>query len=211
MSQLLGIPKGQGVSYGTRKLEVLRSAAILFNERGFHNTTMDDIAAILNVTKPALYYYAKSKDELLYEIGSIALDNTKALLDRIESTENTGLEKLQQFFSGWTQAICGDFGRCLVLTKPESLEANSRKKSKHNRRQIQTRVESIFRSGLKDHSINMSAGKIDARMATMALFDLHNGVAYWFESDSGNDAKLPATEIAEHYWKLFAAGLSSDT
>ena len=45
----------------------------------------------------------------------------------------------------------------------------------------------------------------------MALFDLHNGVAYWFESDSGNDAKLPATEIAEHYWKLFAAGLSSDT
>lgn len=217
MSQVLGIPKGQGVPYGKRKLEVLRSAAILFNERGFHNTTMDDIAARLNVTKPALYYYAKSKDELLYEIGSIALDNAKELLDRIESSNGAGIEKLKQFFLGWTQAICGEFGRCLVLTKPESLEPGSRKKSKLNRRELQMRVECIFREGLKDssightvsYSVEDSVDSVDARMATMALFDLHNGIAYWFEPGSVQQGKLPATKIAEYYWKLFASGLNN--
>lgn len=206
MSQVLGTPKGQSVSYQKRKLEVLRSAAVLFNERGFHNTTMDDIAAILNVTKPALYYYAKSKDELLYEIGSVALNNTNSLLDTIESSQGTGAQKLKKFFAGWTQAVCGEFGRCLVLTKPESLEFNSRKKSKLNRRHIQTRVESFFKEGVHDNSI----AKVDVRMATMAMFDLHNGVAYWFDATSENDRSLTPSDIADHYWRLFTAGFRND-
>ena len=46
---------------------VLATAAQLFNERGFHATSLDDIAARLNVSKPTLYYYVKNKDEILIE------------------------------------------------------------------------------------------------------------------------------------------------
>ena len=45
---------------------VLQAAAQLFNE-GFHATSLDDIAARLNVSKPTLYYYVKNKDEILLQ------------------------------------------------------------------------------------------------------------------------------------------------
>ena len=46
---------------------VLQAAAQLFNERGFHATSLDDIATRLKVTKPTLYYYVKNKDEILLQ------------------------------------------------------------------------------------------------------------------------------------------------
>ncbi len=60
----------------TRPLPVQRSArpsamrccnvaAQMFNERGFHATSLDDMPAHLNVTKPTLYYYVKNKEEIL--------------------------------------------------------------------------------------------------------------------------------------------------
>lgn len=50
-----------------RKREaVLRVAASAFNRRGFANTSMDDVASVLGVSKPTLYQYFKSKQELLY-------------------------------------------------------------------------------------------------------------------------------------------------
>ena len=53
---------------------VLQAAAQLFNERGFHATSLDDIAARLNVSKPTLYYYVKNKQELLFLCHSLAFD-----------------------------------------------------------------------------------------------------------------------------------------
>ena len=43
------------------------AAARAFNEHGFHNTSLDDIAAALEVTKPTIYYYVTNKEQLLFE------------------------------------------------------------------------------------------------------------------------------------------------
>src|SRR5215469_1382674 len=49
-----------------RKLKreaVIRAAAREFNRKGYHNTSLDDIAARLEVTKPTVYYYVTSKEQ----------------------------------------------------------------------------------------------------------------------------------------------------
>ena len=199
MSSLLGVPKGKGAPFSKRKLEVLKAAATLFNDRGFHNTTMDDIAAALHVTKPALYYYAKSKDEILFEIGSIALREATDQLSTIANQASSGAERLEIFFTAWTESICQEFGRCLVLTKPESLEPASRKKNKTSRRNVQQKVVDLILLGIQDASIQ----KCDANLVALALFDLHNGIAYWYKPD-GN---LTPTGIAQQYWHKFATGI----
>src|SRR5688500_7135341 len=51
-----------------KRLAILRTAAQLFNERGFYATSLNDLATLLNVTKPSLYYYVKSKDDILLQI-----------------------------------------------------------------------------------------------------------------------------------------------
>ena len=66
---------------------VLQAAAQLFNERGFHATSLDDIAARLHVTKPTLYYYVKNKDEILIECVRQGLQMT---IDGIEDSRAAG-------------------------------------------------------------------------------------------------------------------------
>jgi len=66
---------------------VLQAAAQLFNERGFHATSLDDIAARLNVTKPTLYYYVKNKDEILLQCVRQGLD---MMLAGIEASRAAG-------------------------------------------------------------------------------------------------------------------------
>jgi len=200
VASILGEPKGKGASFSKRKLEVFKAAARLFNERGFHNTSMDDIAATLDVTKPALYYYAKSKDELLFEIGRIALNDATDLLSNISAADKNGAEHLQTFFAAWTESICREFGRCLVLTKPENLGTDSRRKSKEGRRHVQQQVLNLIRLGITDGSIKPCNDKLLAQ----ALFDLHNGITYWYKP--GGD-QTPA-EIAAEYWNNFALGFS---
>src|ERR1700745_1159419 len=46
---------------------VIRAAAREFNRKGYHNTSLDDIARRLEVTKPTVYYYITSKEQLLFE------------------------------------------------------------------------------------------------------------------------------------------------
>jgi AcrR family transcriptional regulator len=78
----------------TRRQEVLAVAARLFAERGYHGTSMRDIAEALSMRAPSLYKHVKNKDALLDEIVTIYLD---ALLPRLETTATgpgVGAERL---------------------------------------------------------------------------------------------------------------------
>ena len=59
---------GRGTSSGDRRRVVIHKAAELFEARGFHGTSMQDVADSVGITKAALYHYVNSKEDLLYEI-----------------------------------------------------------------------------------------------------------------------------------------------
>ena len=65
-------------AHGTKREAVVRAAAKAFNRNGYHNTSLDDIAAALEVTKPTLYYYVKSKEQLLFECFRTGLEPIRA-------------------------------------------------------------------------------------------------------------------------------------
>src|SRR6202047_2544195 len=57
---------------------VIRAAAREFNRRGYHNTSLDDIAARLEVTKPTVYYYVTSKEQLLFQCFVAGVEEIRA-------------------------------------------------------------------------------------------------------------------------------------
>ena len=65
---------------GRKKEAVLRMAVRLFLENGVHRTSLAEVAAALNITKPALYNYFRSKDEILDAVVARRLDDTRAML-----------------------------------------------------------------------------------------------------------------------------------
>ena len=66
---------------------VLRAAASAFNRRGYANTSLDDIAAMLGVSKPTLYQYFGSKQEILYrfDIVEIVLEGETPRINHIRN------------------------------------------------------------------------------------------------------------------------------
>ena len=185
--------------YEQRRLEVLRAAAKTFNRKGFHIATLDDVAEELGVTKPALYYYASSKDELLAACGQLAIDALNRALDR--TPEATPLERLRSFFALYAEIVCGDFGRCLALTEPRDLAPASRKINHAGRRALNLAVREMIREGVAEGVFR----PCDDRVLAIALFDAFNGLAKWFNPRGDQ----PREAIVEQYLGIFLHGVAN--
>lgn len=83
--------KSPDEQYRLKRQAVIAEAVRAFGRDGYQNTSLDDIAGRLNVTKPALYYYFKSKNELLYECHNLAMDIGDRAIEHAETQGGTGL------------------------------------------------------------------------------------------------------------------------
>ncbi|MEY3138631.1 MAG: hypothetical protein RL580_2363, partial [Pseudomonadota bacterium] len=93
---------------------VIRAAARAFAARGYHNTSLDDLAADLNVTKPTIYSYVSGKEELLFECFRQGVDQILAGFEEAARTGGSGRERLMTVARHYAIAVTGDFGWCMV-------------------------------------------------------------------------------------------------
>ena len=77
-------PFNRTAQHDAKRNAILSQAAKLFNGRGFRATTLLDIAESLGLTKTSLYYYVKTKEDLIYQCYRVALQHYHAVLDEIE-------------------------------------------------------------------------------------------------------------------------------
>src|SRR5437762_13336038 len=65
-----------------RRIEICRTAAQIFRDRGFDATSVSDVARALGMTKAGLYHYFESKEALLFEIMTYGLDRVRRSEER---------------------------------------------------------------------------------------------------------------------------------
>lgn len=78
-----------------KKEDILRSASLVISRKGFRQTTMEDIAAELLMTKGSLYYYFKNKEELLFYCHEQILTTVLDQLRRISQQDISSSEKMK--------------------------------------------------------------------------------------------------------------------
>ena len=64
-----------------RTAAIFRTAAEIFQRKGYHATAMGEIADAVDLTKAGLYYYVKGKEDLLFAIVSFAMDRLEAWVE----------------------------------------------------------------------------------------------------------------------------------
>ena len=77
--------------------KILSTATSLFIQHGYHGLAMRQIAEAINVSKPALYYHFKDKEELFLAILEAYLEEMEIALNRIMMEPLTGLAKIRHF------------------------------------------------------------------------------------------------------------------
>lgn len=187
--------------FAEKKEAVLVAAARLFNQNGFDNTPLSDLAEALNVTKPTLYYYVKSKDELLLEITRMGQAAYLDALDQANRDGSTGIEKLELFIRNYILSNCTDFGRVVVKTGRQSLSPKSQKKMDAEYRKLDTLLRYIINEGIEDGTI----ADVDPKMATFLLFGAMNWVAYWYEEGG----PMTPEEVAERFIHMLTNGFAN--
>ncbi len=185
--------------YRLKRLAVLRTAARAFNESGFHQTSLNDLAKRLNVTKPTLYHYIKNKDEILFACQQMALERMQDVLDAVDESSLNGLEKVKLFMRRYAEVATEDFGICMVISGDTPLEEESRKIIARQRAVLDDAIRALIQQGIADGSIV----QCDPRLATFALFGAFNWITHWYQ----RGGTLSPQQIAEQFLDIFEYGL----
>lgn len=181
---------------------VIRAAARAFRSRGYHNTSLDDIAAVLNVTKPTVYHYVQNKEQLLFECFRAGLSLIMEAFEEVAASRSTARERLAVVMTRYAEAITSDFGWCMVQAENQDLSPAMSKKVRALKSEIDQGLRKLIQQGASDGSLR----KCDAKMAAFAIAGSFNWIAHWYRSDD----KLSAAEIAEKFVELFEQGLKKE-
>lgn len=160
-----------------KRQAVLSTAAQLFNERGFHATSLDDIAARLNVSKPTLYYYVKNKDEILIECVRQGLQMT---LDGIEASRQAGgkaIDQLMACMRVYAHIVTMDFGMCLIRVGDEELPAQSRKELRRLKSAIDHEFRRLVAAGVEEGSLQ----PCDPKMTAFVIAGALSWIGRWYQ------------------------------
>lgn len=184
----------------TRKIKrdaLLKVAAGVFRQNGFHRATLDDIAQSVGISKPTIYYHVGDKDSLFHACAARAIDEFRKELARSEKSAHSGIEALRCFVSAYLHAIMTDFGYCYIAIEDSSLTGETRKKVRRDKSMINTMLEKILIRGVADGSIDCA----DIHLTAFALFGALNWVTRW------HDERFHPNEIEAIFWSLFQNGL----
>ena len=188
--------------YDARRASILAEAARQFNQRGFALCSIDDIAERLKITKPAVYYYFRNKQELLYECYVQAFDLADAALDGATNEGRTGLEKLELFVRAYLLNGATPDSHIVPLREQRALPPNLRQRLDRRRRGRRDRLRALVAEGVSDGSIRPCDPK--------GVISAWAGAVGWILESYNPRGPLGFGEVAEQLIALLLHGLSAE-
>ncbi len=197
--------------------DILWAAAKVLHRNGYEATTMNDIAAQVNLTAASLYHHLRNKDFLLLNVLELGLDLTIAKLERIVASDMSYAEKLCAMIRSHVVSVAGNVAvgaamvfEIRVLLKVQGSGKNggdavaaefaARRNRFFARRDY---FESLFRDVL---CAGIEAGEfrpVDTAIVTKAILGAHNWVGVWFKEGG----RLTGEEVSAVMADMFLASL----
>lgn len=150
-------PFNRSAQHDAKRMAILSQAAKLFNSKGSRATTLRDIAGSLGLTKTSLYYYVKTKEELIYQCYMAALEHHHQTLDDIEQKFSLPVDRASAFFlqhfENWLAAQEGRGPHIAALLEIAALKGPHREEVEAQYIGMFKRIREYLRQGMADGSI----------------------------------------------------------
>jgi AcrR family transcriptional regulator len=171
---------------------VLRTAVQLFLDQGYHRATLNEVAERLNITKPALYNYFRSKDEILFECWALGQERVDEFIAEINAGGGTGLVKLRRLIRAYAEVMATGFGASLVRFDPRDLTDKNRKIVRSAKKSIDRTFRKYIVEGIADGSIK----PCDPKLSAFAIAGSLNWIGHWYQRGGALSAEAIANEFA---------------
>lgn len=184
-----------------KKEDILRSASLVISRNGYQNATMEDIAAELLMTKGALYYYFKNKEEILYNCHDLILSAAMEQMEAIYQEELSSMDKMKKAIKTHLDIAIREKEVFNLIVKPEQLFSEDNIEEIIEKRDQYARIfDKIIAEGVKRGEFTVS----DKKMARMIILGATNWVQVWY-SPEGKFKKEKVEDIyAEYFLKMLA-------
>ena len=196
-------PFNRSAQHDAKRMAILSQAAKLFNYKGSRATTLRDIAGSLGLTKTSLYYYVKTKEELIYQCYMAALDHHHRNLDEINKAQSSPVERCSAFFlqhfDNWLAAQQGRGPHIAALLEIAALKGEHREEVEARYIALFKRIRQYIRDGIASGEMRQS----DATSVTRAVL----GSVEWTFSWLHHIPQDEVTDTAEQALDILARGL----
>jgi len=179
---------------------VLRAAADLFNEKGFHSTSIDDVAQQLHVTKPTIYHYVENKDDILYQCIRLGIEATRKAVGEAARGDGPARERLRAAMRAHARIAARDFGMCVIRVGENSLTSERRNRIRRLRRDVDHVYRSLIREGIDEGSL----APCDPKIASFTIAAAIAWISRWYHADG----PLSVDDIADQCVDLLMNGLA---
>jgi AcrR family transcriptional regulator len=182
----------------TRRDELASVAARLFAERGFHGTSMGDIAEALGVQKGSLYSLTASKQDLLYRAMRDGADAFHAGLDEIPD-DVPAVERIRLALRAHLRVVSQQLEVATVFTREwRFLEDERRDEILAERRRYEDRVRGLFRDGVESGELRSD---LDVSAAALVVLSAANWAYTWLQPGADTDG------LADRFTALLVDGM----
>ncbi len=179
--------------------EILIAAARLFAERGFRAITMDDIASSLGYVKSVIYYYFKSKNEILWQIYGRSFEKFSGDIEAIREEKLSGEEALAKMIRAHALNVMRNREWTAIYNSEESeLNAQQRQQLSRMRRSYDTIFETLYERGVAEGVFR----NVPTHVAIGGILGMCNSLHVWY-NEKGS---LSAEQIADYFVTLLSGG-----
>lgn len=183
-----------------RKDQIFVAAAQVFADKGYERASLQEVADRLGVTKPALYYYYRSKESLLFEIMSFVMDRVLADVREVSEGGRCPLEKLRELIRRYVRFFATHpHEHTIMSTQADSLGPERNGVILARQREYLQLVRGIVRELLAEHP---DAG-LDETAVAFALLGSMNWLYKWYDPSG----RLGPDDLADDFLQLFTFGL----
>lgn len=182
-----------------RRETILQAAARCFNRKGYRGTTIEDIAQELGVSKAALYYYVKSKEEVLFLCHQASLDLGMEGLRQAEESGGAAGERLRAALRYFIQHTTENLKGGVALLEEGMLGPRLHRQVVRRRDQYEHRLRDLVAEGVATGVFVPCNPKV----IVFAMLGAVNWVQKWYSPDGDMAAK----DIAETFAAYLVRGL----
>jgi AcrR family transcriptional regulator len=189
-----------GIGTMTTDAEIFEAATRIFREKGYHATSMQDIAEAVGLLKGSLYHHISSKHELLLEIFEAGMQEATREIEEIAYADLPPADKLRLAITRHVELITGNLDQATVFVmEARAMELEQRQRVVAQRDYFDRLFRRIIQEGVDAEVFR----PIDATLVTFALMGMHNWLILWYR----RDGRLSPQEIAAIFVDLVLNGL----
>jgi AcrR family transcriptional regulator len=182
----------------TRRQELTRQAARLFAEKGYHGTSIGDLAEAMGVQKGSLYAHIDSKEDLLWEVAREGAAAFHAALDSVPD-EGPAIERVRAALRAHLRVVAEQLDVATVFIREwRYLDGARRDQFLGERRRYEERFRALFREGRERGELRTD---LDDSTAALLALSAANWAYTWLRPGAETDG------LADRFTALLLDGM----